>query len=180
MDRSSGTDTTEQLSHQSSTHLSDESKSEGSDEELDEDLGGETAVSDESAQFTEYFALKGSSYNKDARKLYENVNNCCSKRKVIQLKVSPEPSNSRDMNAVIVEANIDSCWSRIGYIPKEKLRKTVLAIRNNEIKKVELKFIGFMYVPDLNDWLYHPRVLISIFLIWPLASYRCKYNDPID
>ncbi|KAL9984522.1 hypothetical protein ACROYT_G006825 [Oculina patagonica] len=71
--RSSGTDTTEQLSYQSSTHLSDESKSEGSDEGLDEDLDGETAVSNESAQFTEYFTLKGSSNNEDARKLYENV-----------------------------------------------------------------------------------------------------------
>ena len=48
-----------------------------------------------------------------------------------------------------------------GYIPKEKLRKVAVAIRNSEIQKVEFKFIGVMFVPDLNDWLYHPRVLIS-------------------
>ena len=29
----------------------------------------------------------------------------------------------------------------------------MVAVRNSEIQKVEFKFIGFMFVPDLNDWL---------------------------
>ncbi|KAL9977115.1 hypothetical protein ACROYT_G014487 [Oculina patagonica] len=53
------------ISCQSSTDSSDENESEGSDEELHEELGGETPLSDESEQFKEYFALKGSSYHKD-------------------------------------------------------------------------------------------------------------------
>ncbi|KAL9977762.1 hypothetical protein ACROYT_G015202 [Oculina patagonica] len=180
VDRSSGTDTTEEFSHQSSTDTSDESKSEGSDEELNEDLGGETAVSEESEQFTEYFALKGSSYHEDCQKTLRKCKQLQLKKEAIGLRVSPEPGNPRDRNAVIVEANIDSSWSRVGYIPKEKLRKTVLAIRNNDIKKVEFKFIGFMYVPDLNDWLYHPRVMISKVGHWLPTDANYKYNDPID
>ena len=82
--------------------------------------------------------------------------------------MTPEPTNIRDKNPVIVEAYMDSEWSCVGYIPKEKLRKVVFAVRNNEIQKVEFKFTGFMFIPDLNDWLYIPRVLN--FKNWSLAS----------
>ena len=78
----------------------------------------------------------------------------------INLRVTLEPTNIRDKNAVIVEAYLNNDWYRIGYIPKEKLRNVVVAVRNSEIQKVEFKFIGFMFVPHLTDWLYHPRVLI--------------------
>jgi len=77
--------------------------------------------------------------------------------------VTPEPANIRDKNAVIVEAYIDNEWCRVGCIPSEKLRKTFVAIRNNEIQKVELKFIGFMFTP-----------MCTNFKNWSLASYRCQ------
>lgn len=44
-----------------------------------------------------------------------------------------EFNNIRDKNVVIVEVCIDNDWDRIGYIFKEKLRKVVVGIRNNEI-----------------------------------------------
>ena len=62
----------------------------------------------------------------------------------INLRVTPEPTNIRDNNAVIVEAYVNNDWYRIGYIPKEKLRKVVVAVRNSAIQKVEFKFIGFV------------------------------------
>ena len=62
----------------------------------------------------------------------------------INLRVTPEPTNIRDNNAVIVEAYLNNDWYRIGYIPKEKLRKVVVAVRNSEIQKVEFKLIGFV------------------------------------
>ena len=94
--------------------------------------------------------------------------------------MTPEPTNIRDKNAVIVEAYVDNEWCRVGYIPKEKLRKVIVAIRNNEIQKVEFKFIGFMFIPDLNDWLYNPRVLISKLGHWLPTDANYKYNDGID
>ena len=98
----------------------------------------------------------------------------------INLRVTPEPTNIRDKNAVIVEAYLNNDWYRIGYIPKEKLRKVVVAVSNSEIQKVEFKFIGFMFVTDLNDWLYHPRVLISKIGHWLPTDANYKYNDHID
>ena len=98
----------------------------------------------------------------------------------ISLRVTPEPNNIRDKNAVIVEAYLNNDWYHVGYIPNEKLRKVVVAVRNSEIQKVEFKFIGFMFVPDLNDWQYHPRVLISKIGHWLPTDANYKYNDHID
>ena len=178
-----GTDSTTQQSCQSSTDSTDmseeeEEEEEGSDTFYDE-VTGETQI-DEEALFTEYFALKGSSYHEDCQKALRKCKQLQLQKENINLRVTPEPTNIRDKNAVIVEAHINNDWYRIGYIPKEKLRKVVVAIGNSEIQKVEFKFIGFMFVPDLNDWLYHPRVLISKIGHWLPTDANYKYNDHIN
>lgn len=149
-------DSATQESSQSSTDTTDLSEEEEGSDTLHDELGGETQIDEETAQFAEYFALKGSSYHKDCQKTLCKCKQLQLQNDNINLRVTVELTNIRDKNAVIVEAYIDNDWYRIGYIPKEKLRKVVVAIKNNEIQKVEFKFIGFVFIPDLNDWLYHP------------------------
>ena len=173
-----GMDSATQESCQSSTYSTDLSEEEEGNT-LYDPLGGETEI-DEETQFTEYFALKGSSYHEDCQKTLRKCKQLQLQNENINLRVTPEPTNIRDKNAVIVEAYVDNEWCRVGYIPKEKLRKVIVAIRNNEIQKVEFKFIGFMFIPDLNDWLYNPRVLISKLGHWLPTDANYKYNDSID
>ena len=176
-----GMDPATQESCQSSTDSTDVSEEEeGSTLHVHDQLGGETQINEETAQFTEYFALKGSSYHEDCQKTLHKCKQLQLQNKNIDLQVTPEPNNIRDKNAVIVEACIDNDWDRIGYIPKEKFRKVVVGIRNNEIQKVAFKFIGFMFIPDLNDWLYNPRVLISKVGHWLPTDASYKYNHLID
>ena len=174
-----GTDSPTQQSCQSSTDSTDMSEEEeGSDTSHDE-ISGETQT-DEAEQFTEYFALKGSSYHEDCQKALRKCKQLQLQKENINVRVTPEPTNIRDKNAVMVEANINNDWYRIRYITKEKLRKVVVAVRNSEIQKVEFMFIGFVFVPDLNDWLYHPRVLISKIGHWLPTDANYKYNDHIN
>lgn len=42
------------------------------------------------------------------------------------------------------------------------------------------KFIGFMFILDLNDWLYNFRVLILKVGYWFFIDVSYKYNDFID
>ena len=154
-----GTDSVTQESCQSSTDSTDMSEEEEGSDTLPDQVSGETHI-DETAQFAEYFALEGSSYHEECQKVMRKCKQLQLQKENINLRVTPEPTNIRDKNAVIVEAYLNNDWYCIGYIPQEKLRKVVVAVRNSEIQKVEFKFIGFMFVPDLNDWLYHPRVLI--------------------
>ena len=181
VDMLSENDCTTQEASQLSTDATKLSGTDESDNEQFEQPGGESQGDyDETEQFTEYFALKGSSYHEDCQKALRKCKQLQLKNESVELRVTPEPTNIRDKNAVIVEGFTDNEWSRIGYIPKEKLKKVVVAIRNNEIQKVEFKFIGFMFVPDLNDWLYHPRVLISKIGNWLPSDASYKYNDLIN
>ena len=168
-----GTDSVTQESCQSSTDSTDMSEEEEGSDTLPDQVSGETHI-DETAQFAEYFALEGSSYHEEFQKVMRKC------KENISLRVTPEPNNIRDKNAVIVEAYLNNDWYHVGYIPNEKLRKVVVAVRNSEIQMVEFKFIGFMFVPDLNDWLYHPRVLISKIVHWLPTDANYKYNDHID
>ena len=85
---------------------------EGSDTSHDE-VSEETQI-DEAVQFTEYFALIGSSYHEDCQKALRKCKNFnCKKKIIINLQVTPEPTNIRDKNAVIVEAYINNAWYRI-------------------------------------------------------------------
>lgn len=68
----------------------------------------------------------------------------------------------------------------MGYIQKEKIRKVTAAIKNNEIDNVRFKSIGFMFIPDLNDWLYQPRILITKSDPWLPTDANYKYNDNLD
>ena len=174
-----GTYSVRQESCQSSTDSTDMSEEEEGSDTLPGQVSGETHI-DETAQFAEYFALEGSSYREECQKVMRKCKQLQLQKENINLRVTPEPTNIRDKNAVIVEAYLNNDRYRIGYIPKEKLRKVVVAVRNSEIQKVEFKFIGFMFVPDLNDWLYHPRVLISKIGHWLPTDANYKYNDHND
>ena len=174
-----GTDSVTQESCQSSTDSTDMSEEEEGSDTLPDQVSGETHI-DETAQFAEYFALEGSSYHEECQKVMRKCKQLQLQKENINLRVTPEPTNIRDKNAVIVEAYLNNDWYCIGYIPQEKLRKVVVAVRNSEIQKVEFKFIGFMFVQDLNDWLYHPRVLISKIGHWLPTDANYKYNDHID
>jgi len=156
-------DSATQESCESTTDSTDLSEEEEGSDTLNDQLGGETEMDEETTQFTQYFALKGSSYHQDCHKTLRKCKQRQLQNENINLWVTPEPANIRDKNAVIVEAYIDNEWCHVGCIPKEKLRKAFVAIRNNEIQKVELKFIGFMFTPTCTN-----------FKNWSLASYRCQ------
>ena len=107
-----GTDSTSQQSCQCSTDSTDMSEEEeGSDTSHDE-VSEETQI-DEAAQFTEYFTLKGSSYHEDCQKALRKCKELQLQKENINLQVTPEPTNIRDKNAVIVEAYINNDWYRI-------------------------------------------------------------------
>ena len=131
-------------------------------------------------KFTEYFALKGSSYHEDCQKALRKCKQLQLAKQQIELRVMPEPTNIRDKNAIVVEVQLDGEWCRIGYIQKEKIRKVTAAIKKNEIEKVEFKSIGFMFIPDLNDWLYQPRVLITKSHHWLPTDVNYRYNDNLE
>ena len=174
-----GTDSVTQESCQFSTDSTDMSEEEEGSDTLPGQVSGETHI-DETAQLAEYFALEASSYQEECQKVMRKCKQLQLQKENINLRVTPEPTNIRDKNVVIVEAYLNNDWYRFGYIPKEKWRKVVVAVRNGEIQKVEFKFIGLMFVPDLNDWLYHPRVLISKIGHWLPTDANYKYNDHID
>ena len=129
--------------------------------------------------FSEHFALKGSSYHEDCQKALRECKNKEINNEEIQIRVTSEPTNPRDKNAMIVESFIANKWQRVGYIPRQKIKKLKTAMLGNEIQSVQFKFISHKYIPDLNDWLYCPVILITKYNNWLPTNPNYKYNDPI-
>ena len=158
----------------------DDDDDHGDDDDEDDDHDDVYDDHDVPEKFTEYFSLKGSSYHEDCQKALRKCKQLQLKKQHIELRVNPEPTNIRDKNAITVEVQLDGTWHRIGYIQKEKLRKVTEALKKTEIDKVQFKSIGFMFIPDLNDWLYHPCVLITKSHQWLPTDANYKYNDNLE
>ena len=85
----------------------------------------------------------------------------CSKEE-IELRALPEPDNVRDKNALIIQAKVNDQWDRIGYIPKEQVRKFTVAIRNNEVKIIKFKNIKCQaLMSDAATRVYAASVLVT-------------------
>ena len=130
--------------------------------------------------FTEYVGLRGSSWHEDCQcTLMKCRDKLCSKEE-IELRVLPEPDNVRDKNALIIQAKVNDQWDRIGYIPKEQVRKFTVAIRNNEVKIIKFKNIKCrVLISDAATQVYIPSVLVTKTGKWLPRDNLYMYNGDI-
>ena len=105
----------------------------------------------------------------------------CSKEE-IELRVLPESDNVRDKNALIIQAKVNDKWDRIGYVPKEQVRKFTVAIRNNEVKIFIIKFKNIecrVLMSDAATRVYAASILVTKTEKWLPHDNLYRYNDDI-
>lgn len=130
--------------------------------------------------YTEYVALRGSSFHEDCQATLKKCRELLGAKKTIDLRVLPEPDNVRDCNALLIQAKVDCQWDRIGYIPREKVRKFTSAIRHNELRDVKFKNIRCQYVMSDNPtWTFMASVLAIKTGKWLPNDGKYRYNDSI-
>ena len=128
--------------------------------------------------FTEYVALRGSSFREDCQATLKKCRQILSAKMEVELRLQNEPDNIRDCNAIIVQAKVNSQWDRIGYIPKEKVPKFTSAIRNNEFRLMKFKNIKCQFImTDYPKWTYLASVLVTKTGKWLPNDGLYKYND---
>lgn len=145
------------------------------DEEEESDKGEKSDMF-----YTEYVALRGSSFHEDHQATVKKCRELLGAKKSVELRVLPEPENMRDCNALIIQAKVDCQWDCIGYIPKEKVPKFTVAIRKNELQDVRFKNIRCQYVmSDKPTWTFMASVLAIKSGKWLSNDGKYRYNDSI-
>ena len=130
--------------------------------------------------YSEYVALRGSSFHEDCQATLKKCRELLSAKRTVELRVRPELENTRDCNALIIQAKVDEQWDRIGYIPKEKVPKFTAAIRQNELKEIRFKNIRCQYVMrDNPTWTFMASVLVVKSGKWLPNDGKYRYNDCI-
>ena len=128
--------------------------------------------------YVEYVSLRGSTFHKDCPKTLKKLRDMFCAKKDIKLRALPEPKNIRDSNAHIIQALVDSQWNRIANIPKEKVPKFTVAVRNNEIQDVKFKNIKCQYaMADTPCWLYVASVTVTKCGKSLPNDRKYRYND---
>ena len=98
--------------------------------------------SPETEHFTEYVPLQGRTYHQDCQHDLKICRELIVATQNIELRLEFEPQNERDKNGIIVEAYLPvSHWTRVEYLPKEKVPKFTKALRQNEIRVIKYKNI---------------------------------------
>ena len=130
--------------------------------------------------YSEYVALRGSSFHEDCQATLKKCRELLIAKRTVELRVCPELENTRDCNALIIQAKVDEQWDRIGYIPKEKVPKFTAAIRQNELKEIRFKNIRCQYVMcEYPTWTFMASVLVVKSGKWLPNDGRYRYNDSI-
>lgn len=88
--------------------------------------------------YTATFTLKGSSYHKHFRKTLKECKERLVNKKPVPIKLSYEPVNIRDENAILVHACPRNSWEPVGYIPGLLVGKVTHAIQNSEIASMKI------------------------------------------
>ena len=55
----------------------------------------------------------------------------------VSVRLTPEPNNFMDCNAIIAEAYLAKGWTNIGTIPRRKIPKYTASMTNNELVAVK-------------------------------------------
>lgn len=160
--------------------VEDEVSQEDEEEYLEEPCDEREADEESVPLFTEYVGLRGSSFHADCQSTLKKCREILCAKGEVALRVKTEPENIRDSNAIIVEAQLNSQWDRIGYIPKEKVPKFTSAMRNNELQDVKFKNIKCQYIMiDSPKWTYIASVIVTKTGRWLANDGRYKYNDKL-
>ena len=64
----------------------------------------------------------------------------------VPIKISFEPVNRRDENAILVHACYEGAWKPVGYFPGVKVAKVTQVINNKEITKMAVTSIRYQYI----------------------------------
>ena len=63
---------------------------------------------------------------------------------IINVTLCPEPLNKYDAKAIAFTFEVNGEWKRVGYVVREALDSVHMALRNNEILKVEVRWIKYL------------------------------------
>ncbi|KAJ7365171.1 hypothetical protein OS493_007822 [Desmophyllum pertusum] len=129
--------------------------------------------------FTESFTLKGSSYHEHFQNALKSCKQKMINKESVAVKLSFEPVNRRDENAILVHACPENTWKPIGYIPGVKVPKVTQAIKNKEISNMVINFIKYQYVFPIASFKYFATVTISKKGRWLKNRDTYKYNEDI-
>lgn len=117
--------------------------------------------------YTQVFAGRGAYWEER----YQSALKQCRRKKgnneTVEVRMEFEPDNPEDRNAIRFDALLDGIWHPLGYVGCQKIPKLTSAIRNNEIRSVELSNVrssfvyradrlmmtGYFTITKLNRWL---------------------------
>ena len=131
---------------------------------------------EEETLFTEYFKLKGSTYHDHFQKALRQCKRLMLDKKEVAVQLVIEPANVADENAIIVQAELDSMWHPVGYIPGVKVKKAMNAINKEEIKTIRYKSIEWKYIYALGEFRYFSSIVITKRNRWLPSDKDYQYN----
>ena len=142
-----------------------------------EPLHSPAVSDDESAMFTEYFKLKGSTFHAHFQDALKRCKRLTLDKKEIALQLMIKPANARDKNAIVVQVKLDNTWQPVGYIPGIKIKKAMGAWTKNEVRDIKFKCIEWKYIYGPGEFRYVASVIVTKVNRWLATDKDYKYND---
>lgn len=127
--------------------------------------------------FTQAFAVKGSTYEKNYQSNLKTVQSVIRSQQEIVVNLVPERDNPKDTNAIRVVVSVQDQSLPIGYIGVRKIPKVTSAIQKSDIVSVRVKSVTSWFVKNLNARKLRAFVQICKKGRWLPDSNNNTYNS---
>ena len=87
-------------------------------------------------------------------------------KKVVPVQMTIEPTNVKDENAIVVQAELQQVYQPVGYIPCDKVKKAMDALIKQEVRTVTFKTIEWKYIYGLGEFRYVSSIVATKVNKW--------------
>ena len=97
---------------------------------------------------------------------------------VVPVRLTKEPQNPVDAQAIAFECKVDTKWDRIGYIVREALEATHEAMDRGDIMNVQFDWVK--YIVQFKNRGFYAGIKITRRGEWPKHVLQCRSKSYVD
>ena len=146
-------------------------------EEEDEDAGELGAEEDEDNTdivHTLTFKCIGATKDMQQQLVLRQAKELLQQQKEVPVRLSPEPDNPYDTQAIAFQCFIDGTWHRVGYVVQEALQEVHDAMRNDKIKEVSCAWVKYLVKWTATGAGYYAGINITKYGQWSQRACRSR------
>ena len=145
-----------------------------SESETESEAASGTAIVPAELTHTIIFKCMGTNYHPESQNALSKAAELIKKGHDVPIKLSKEPDNIYDSQAIAFQCQLEGHWVRIGYIVREALPSVHKALTEKKIITVRFDWVKYLVTWSKSGPGFYAGIKISLNGEWPKEVWQCR------